>query len=114
MPFNSLVTNAGRLRILAALAESPRQEFVRLREETQLTDGNLCTHARKLQSAGLIVIDKHFRNGRPVTRLELTLAGRDALQQHAQSLLAALNRTEPAEPVEPAAVMVDAEDDWVD
>jgi DNA-binding MarR family transcriptional regulator len=113
MPFDSLVTNAGRLRILAALAGSTRQGFVQLRETTRLTDGNLCTHARKLQSAGLIAINKQFRNGRPVTSLELTLAGRDALEQHARSLLAALDRVESADPIEPTAA-ADANDDWVD
>ena len=118
MPFDPLVTNPGRLRILTALAESPRQEFVRLRETTQLTDGNLCTHARKLQSAGLIAIDKQFRGGRPVTSLELTVAGRDALEHHARSLLAVLNRGEDRPEIAPApaaaVAVADADDDWVD
>ena len=119
MSFNPLVTNPGRLRILTALAVSPRQEFVRLRDVTQLTDGNLCTHARKLQSAGLIAIDKQFLNGRPVTSLELTIAGRNALEQNAQSLLAVLNRTAEDHPVPVAAVAASIEndstdDDWVD
>src|SRR5687768_1282077 len=115
MSFNPLVTNPGRLRILAALAQSSRQEFVRLRDLTQLTDGNLCTHARKLHSAGLIAIDKHFRDGRPVTSMELTVAGRDALEQHARSLLAALEPTVPEDRVPVAIVATDeAQDDWVD
>ena len=102
MPFNPLVINPGRLSILTALAESSRQEFVRLRETTQLTDGNLCTHARKLQSAGLIAVDKQFRDGRPVTSFELTFAGRAALEQHAHTLLAVLNRSENREELAPA------------
>ena len=117
MHFNPLVTNPGRLRILAALAQSPRQEFVRLRETTKLTDGNLCTHARKLHSAGLIAIDKQFRAGRPVTSLELTVAGRDALEHHARTLLAVLNRsTSTPEPTVALAAphADDADEDWVD
>ena len=42
MTFDPLVSNAGRLRILTALAEEPRgQAFVQLRSRTGLTDGNL-------------------------------------------------------------------------
>ena len=119
MTFNPLVTNPGRLRILTALVESPRQEFVRLRETTQLTDGNLCTHARKLQSARLIAIDKQIKGGRPVTSLEITTAGRAALEQHARGLLAVLNRSEASDepsaaPAQTAVVGADADEDWVD
>jgi hypothetical protein len=52
MPFDALVANPGRLRILTALVAEPRQEFVRLRERTRLTDGNLATHAKRLCGAG--------------------------------------------------------------
>ena len=115
MSFNPLVTNPGRLRILAALAQSSRQEFVRLRDVTQMTDGNRCTHARKLQTAGLIAIDKQFKGGRPVTSLELTVAGRDALEAHARALLAVLDPSESARiEVSTVADVGDADDDWVD
>ena len=90
MPFDSLVTNPGRLRILTALATEPRQPFVRLRQQTGLTDGNLCTHARRLQSAGFVSIRKTIESGKPLTTLELTRQGREALAAHAQSLLSAL------------------------
>jgi DNA-binding MarR family transcriptional regulator len=91
MGFDSLVTNAGRLSILTALAVEERQEFVQLRQHTQLTDGNLACHARRLQVAGLIGIDKSFRDGKPVTCLTLTLAGRAALEAHARRVLAAIS-----------------------
>jgi DNA-binding MarR family transcriptional regulator len=117
MPFEPLVANPGRLRILTALAAEPRQEFVRLRERTRLTDGNLATHARRLQGAGLIAIDKSIRAGKPVTRLELTLAGREALEAHARDLLAVLqpaSHVQPAEEAPIAASSDDAGDEWVD
>jgi DNA-binding MarR family transcriptional regulator len=91
MGFDSLVTNAGRLSILTALAVEERQEFVQLRQQTQLTDGNLACHARRLQMAGLIGIDKSFRDGKPVTCLTLTHAGRAALEAHARRVLAAIS-----------------------
>lgn len=87
----ALVANPGRLKILTALCVEDRQEFVPLRKRTNLTDGNLASHARRLQSGGLIDIDKSFRDGKPVTRMVLTTAGRTALEAHARKLLAALS-----------------------
>ena len=91
MPFDPLVANAGRLRILTALAVEERQEFVHLRRRTQLTDGNLAAHAKRLQSAGMIEIDKVFRDGKPVTSYLLTADGRRALESHARRLVAAIS-----------------------
>lgn len=114
MPFDALVANPGRLRILTALATEPRQEFVRLRQRTQLTDGNLATHAKRLCGAGFIAIDKSIRSGKPVTSLELTRAGRHALEAHVHHLLAALQPATPAAEEQPLATSADATDDWVD
>ena len=102
MPFDPLVANAGRLRILTALAVEERQEFVHLRRRTQLTDGNLAAHAKRLSSAGLIEIDKQFREGKPVTSYLLTADGRRALETHARRLVAAIShRRRPAAPDTP-------------
>ena len=91
MGFDSLVVNPGRLRILTSLAVEERQEFVRLRRATQLTDGNLASHARRLESGGLIIIQKQIRDGKPVTHLTLTSEGRRALEAHARRLVAAIS-----------------------
>ena len=115
MPFDSLVANPGRLRILVSLAQEPTQEFVQLRHATKLTDGNLSTHAKRLHSAGMLAIEKTFRSGKPVTTLSLTPVGRTALESHANDLLAALRL--PRRDPKPVEIMVDAsshDDDWVD
>ncbi|MEO6436543.1 MAG: transcriptional regulator [Tepidisphaeraceae bacterium] len=90
MAFDPLVTNAGRLRILTALAVEPTQPFVRLRRVTGLTDGNLTTHARRLQSAGFVAIEKTITGGKPLTTLHLTRNGRAALASHARELMDAI------------------------
>ena len=92
MGFDPLVSNAGRLAILTTLARegSPAAEFVAVRRETRLTDGNLSAHARRLQGAGLIEIHKQFRDGKPVTTMKLTAAGREALEAHARALMEAV------------------------
>src|SRR4051812_13891944 len=94
MAFDTLIANAGRLRILTALAVENRQEFVRLRQMTCLTDGNLSAHARRLQSGGLIDIEKTFREGKPVTTFRLNETGRRRLTEHARELLAAVGGAE--------------------
>jgi DNA-binding MarR family transcriptional regulator len=109
MSFDAMVTSPGRLRILTALASSPRQPFVELRARTGLTDGNLATHARRLQSAGFVMIEKSVEAGKALTTLHLTTAGRDALAAHARQLLAALE-TSAAEPV----ATTSSDEDWVD
>lgn len=129
--FDPLIANAGRLRILTALAVDERQEFVHLRRSTQLTDGNLASHARRLQAGGLIRIDKQLRGGKPVTHLMLTPEGRRALEAHARRLVAAISHRKLTMPslaavpeAVPAVVLPDpeplapdtgvSEEDWVD
>jgi DNA-binding transcriptional ArsR family regulator len=86
--FTSVVANAGRLRILAALAREGREaEFVRLREVTGMTDGNLSAHARRLAEAGLVLIEKRFREGKPVTWFRITQTGKYAIKACARELL---------------------------
>ena len=102
MSFDAVVTNPGRLQILTALAVEERQDFVQLRGVTQLTDGNLSSHARRLQSAGLLQIDKQFRDGKPVTTFLLTPAGRSALESHVRKLLSAISHRRMPVAVVPA------------
>lgn len=99
MGFDAVVSNAGRLNILTALAVEERQEFVQLRQRTRLTDGNLACHAKRLHTAGFIEIDKSFRDGKPVTCMTLTTAGRAALEAHARRVLSAISHRRVVMPV---------------
>ncbi|MCC6423112.1 MAG: transcriptional regulator [Phycisphaerales bacterium] len=91
MSFDSLIANPGRLSILTALAVEAEVEFVHLRRVTKLTDGNLSSHAKRLATAGLVDIDKSFRQGKPVTSMKLTPQGRTALETHVRRLLSAMS-----------------------
>jgi DNA-binding MarR family transcriptional regulator len=130
LSFDPVVTNSGRLRILAALARGgpeAAQQFVQLRAATRLTDGNLATHARRHASAGLVSIDKQTRAGRPVTSIHLTEQGREALRTHVEQLVEALGTSrqdDPAVKIQTAAIPVPTlrpvpssttwSDDWID
>src|SRR5687768_1563242 len=98
MTFDPLVANPGRLRILTALIKESNQPFVQLRQQTGLTDGNLATHARRLRTAGFVTIHKSIEQGKPVTTLELTSAGRDALTAHVRTLVDMLGPRSVAPP----------------
>ena len=114
MALDAIVANPGRLRILTSLVSEPTQEFVRLRERTRLTDGNLSTHARRLQTAGLLAIDKSFRDGKPVTTITLTHQGRAALESHVRDLMHVLNLAPTAPPISLASAALARDEEWVD
>jgi DNA-binding MarR family transcriptional regulator len=110
----SLVINPGRLRILTALAGTRREEFVPLRNRTRLSDGNLAAHAKRLQSGGLIQIEKQFRDGKPVTSFTLTQTGRAALEEHARQLLEAVNPLVAAAVSPVVSGVSDPSEEWID
>ena len=87
---DSLVHHRLRLGIVSALAAAGALSFNELKALLKTTDGNLSAHARRLHMGGLIDIEKHFRDGKPVTTFQLTSDGRRRLTEHAQALLAAI------------------------
>jgi len=114
MRFDPIVTNPGRLTILTALLDEARQDFVTLRKHTQLTDGNLTTHARKLANAGFVAIEKTARAGRPVTYITITDEGRRAFTRHVEQLTTQVARTVDATPLPVVEASTSHEEAWID
>ncbi|MGC4030851.1 MAG: transcriptional regulator [Tepidisphaeraceae bacterium] len=112
MTFDPIIANPGRLTILTALLGQPAQDFVTLRGNTRLTDGNLTTHARKLASAGMVTIEKTPRAGRPVTTITLTDDGRAAFERHVTQLTESIRHPQPVLDASPVASA--QADDWID
>jgi DNA-binding MarR family transcriptional regulator len=75
-----------RLAIVSVLAVAPEMSFNELKEQLDLTDGNLSAHARTLEEARYIRIEKGFRGRRPLTTLSLTARGRKAFRRHLDAL----------------------------
>jgi DNA-binding transcriptional ArsR family regulator len=71
-----------RLSIVSTLAMVQEMSFNELKQSLSLTDGNLSTHARKLEDSGYIEIEKSFRGRRPHTAMRLTKKGRLAYQKY--------------------------------
>jgi DNA-binding transcriptional ArsR family regulator len=75
-----------RAAIMAVLYGVESADFKFLLETTQLTKGNLSVHARKLQGAEYLTIDKSFRNNYPYTEYRLTKKGRLAFRAYVNKL----------------------------
>jgi DNA-binding MarR family transcriptional regulator len=83
---DAVIHERARLAIVAALAVAPQLSFNELKEMLGLTDGNLSAHARTLDEAGYIVVEKSFRGRRPHTAMRLTLKGRKAFERYLGTL----------------------------
>jgi DNA-binding MarR family transcriptional regulator len=75
-----------RLGILSALSVVQSMSFVELKELLQTSDGNLSTHARKLESAGYIVCEKTFSNRVPKSVYRMTASGRRVFARHLEHM----------------------------
>ena len=83
-----------RLSIVSTLAMVQEMSFRELKERLSLSDGNLSAHARKLEDAGYIEIEKSFKGRRPHTAMRLTKEGRNAYQKYLALLKSIIGQSE--------------------
>jgi DNA-binding MarR family transcriptional regulator len=83
---DAIIHERVRLAIVSALAVSPQLSFNELKSMLELTDGNLSAHARTLEEAGYIVVEKSFQGRRPYTAMQLTVKGRKAFERYLKTL----------------------------
>jgi DNA-binding MarR family transcriptional regulator len=57
-------------------------DLIFFKRKTNLSWGNLSSHASKLEEAGYIKIEKMFRDKKPVTILEITEKGIIAFEKY--------------------------------
>jgi DNA-binding MarR family transcriptional regulator len=89
---DDLVHQRSRLGILAVLMEADRVDFRYLRENLELTDGNLGGHLQTLENAGLIRVAKTFEGRRPRTWVSATKLGRDSFLAEIYALKVLVDR----------------------
>jgi DNA-binding MarR family transcriptional regulator len=75
-----------RLGILAITHEARRVEFSYLRNQLDLTAGNLSKHLSVLEMASLIEVEKGYEGRRGRTWITLTAAGSTALAEEIKRL----------------------------
>jgi DNA-binding MarR family transcriptional regulator len=89
-----------RLGILTIAHEARRVEFTYLRDNLELTAGNLSQHLGVLEGAGLITIEKGYSGKRACTWVALTRAGQAALAKEIAQLKQLITQIEQAGPSE--------------
>ncbi|MDD4107557.1 MAG: transcriptional regulator [Prolixibacteraceae bacterium] len=75
-----------RLGIMSALIVNERYDFNGLKELLELTDGNLASHLKALESKGIIVVSKQFVGRKPRTTYKATERGKELFRQHLTAL----------------------------
>jgi DNA-binding HxlR family transcriptional regulator len=85
-----------RLGIVSALAAEERMSFADLKQVLRTSDGNLSVHARKLEEAGYIKVNKGFEDRKPKTEYRLTTKGRRALEGYLEQMETILSEARDA------------------
>jgi DNA-binding MarR family transcriptional regulator len=75
-----------RLGIMSALSVNASMSFGELKDLLKTSDGNLSTHARKLEDAGYIACRKKFADRVPKTEYSLTAKGKRMFARHLQHM----------------------------
>lgn len=77
-----LIHERVRLGVVSALAATESLTFNELKKLVKVTDGNLSVHARRLEEAGYVAVEKTFEGRIPKTVFRLTATGRRALERY--------------------------------
>ena len=83
---NQIIHAPARLRILALLYVVKNLDYVFLKNQTDLSWGNLATHLKKLEQSGYISIQKGYQGKKPQSKIQLTAQGRKAFQEYKKNL----------------------------
>ena len=75
-----------RLVIMSVLMVNDDADFNTLKELLELTDGNLASHIKALESLKYINSTKQFVGRKPNTRYMITELGRESFQSHLNAL----------------------------
>jgi DNA-binding MarR family transcriptional regulator len=94
MDFDKLVHQPTRLQIFAFLYRHGEATFPRLRDELDVTEGNLSSHLTKMEEADAVAVDKEFVDRKPRTTYRLTDEGERKFEEHVQALESLLDALE--------------------
>ncbi|MDH6306674.1 DNA-binding PadR family transcriptional regulator [Parabacteroides sp. PF5-5] len=79
-----------RLGIMSILSVNDSADFNTMKQLMELTDGNLASHLKALESIGYIQSHKQFVGRKPNTQYAVTEEGRNRFQEHLDALEALL------------------------
>lgn len=96
LELDRLIHERVRLGIVSALAVNGSLRFTDLRDLLGITDGNLKSHANRLEAARYIECAKSFEGNGPKTEYSLTRTGREELQAYLGHMEAIIRATRDA------------------
>ena len=79
--------------IISLLYVVESADFVWIKGQTGLTDGNLSSHLSKLEIAGYVSVEKSIKNKKTNTLLKLSVGGRKAFEEYRNKLTQILGST---------------------
>lgn len=80
-----------RLGIMSILMVNDFVDFAALKEQLQVTDGNLASHLNALEKLQFIAVKKQFIGKKPNTSYTTTIAGKKAFSEHLDALERLIN-----------------------
>lgn len=90
---DKLIHEPARLMIISLLYIVESADFIWIKGQTGLTDGNLSSHLSKLESAGYVTVEKRIKNKKTNTLLKLSRGGRKAFEEYRKKLTQILEST---------------------
>jgi DNA-binding PadR family transcriptional regulator len=78
--------NKVRLGIMSALVVNDFLDFTSLRNLLEVTDGNLASHLKALESKKYVAFTKEFVGRKPLTKYQATTEGRQAFVRHIKAI----------------------------
>ena len=83
---NRLIHEPARLMVISLLYVVESADFVWIKGQTGLTDGNLSSHLSKLETAGYVIVEKRLKNKKTNTLLKLSQGGRKAFEEYRKKI----------------------------
>jgi len=83
---NKVFENKVKLGVMSALIVNESLDFTAIKELLGVTDGNLATHLKALESHEYVSVMKQFIGKKPNTSYQITDKGRKAFSDHISAL----------------------------
>jgi DNA-binding MarR family transcriptional regulator len=75
-----------RLGVMSILMINDWVDFSTLKDDLDVTDGNLASHIKALEGENYVEVKKQFINKKPNTSYRATIEGRKAFEDHLTAL----------------------------
>ncbi len=85
-PLDPLLTTPLRLGVMSMVIKFKAVSFVYLKDQLNVTQGNLSVQLNKLKDADYIIIEKRFEGSYPLTEVKITKTGINAFENHVKNL----------------------------